>query len=537
VNGQQSTNYSKPIKKIMKTKTYKRILIGILSYWLIGTTCPTIGGLAFAQAPNSFSYQAVLRDASGIVKSNTAATIRVDLLQGSTSGTAVYSESFDTTTNAFGSINLQVGKGTVISGSFSSINWGNGPYFIKISVNGAEMGTSQLLSVPYALYALYAGNVANGVNGNYNDLSDKLTILDTSKHSTATRFQSLYNNTTKAYNSANGSAHTLSGNATGSGNTAYGDGALYSNISGWNNTAIGYYALYSNTIGIINTAVGASSLYHNTTGSSNTANGEDALYSNTTGNSNTANGRGAIYFNTTGNCNTANGNNALYSNTSGSWNTANGMNALYSNTEGASNTAIGMKALYSNTSGYDNTANGNYALYSNTIGAFNTAIGYNADIASSGLNNATAIGANTTVNASNKVRIGSSTVTVIEGQVGFTSASDMRLKKNIKDINTGLEFIMKLRPIEYQMKQGDDKINYGFIAQDIEKLIGVNNSLLTIGGDKDRTLGLRYTDFIAPMVKAMQEQQKQIANQQKEIDLLKEQNKELLELINELKKK
>ena len=122
------------------------------------------------------------------------------------------------------------------------------------------------------------------------------------------------------------------------------------------------------------------------------------------------------------------------------------------------------------------------------------------------------------------VRIGNAGVTTITGAVALTAVSDMRLKKNIKDINSGLDFILKLHPVEYQMKQGDDRINYGFIAQDIEQLIGTNNCMLTIGADKDRTLGLRYTDFIAPLVKALQEQQKQIEElkeKNKEIDALK----------------
>jgi hypothetical protein len=85
-----------------------------------------------------------------------------------------------------------------------------------------------------------------------------------------------------------------------------------------------------------------------------------------------------------------------------------------------------------------------------------------------------------------------------------------------------LDFVMKLRPVEYQMIKGDEKINFGFIAQDVEKLTGTKNSILTIGGDADITLGLRYTDFIAPMVKAMQEQQEEIQKQHKEIEALKE---------------
>jgi len=105
------------------------------------------------------------------------------------------------------------------------------------------------------------------------------------------------------------------------------------------------------------------------------------------------------------------------------------------------------------------------------------------------------------------VRIGNSDVTVIEGQVPFTTASDRRLKKNIRDLSSGLDFILKLNPVEYQMKYGDTKLNFGFIAQDLEWLVGTNNSMLTIGSDDDRTLGLRYTDLIAPIVKAIQEQQ------------------------------
>ena len=74
----------------------------------------------------------------------------------------------------------------------------------------------------------------------------------------------------------------------------------------------------------------------------------------------------------------------------------------------------------------------------------------------------------------------------------------------------GMDFIKKLRPVTYQMKTGDGRQNWGFIAQEIEKLVGTDKAVLTIGQDSLRSLGLRYTDFIAPMVKAMQEQQKEI---------------------------
>ncbi len=163
--------------------------------------------------------------------------------------------------------------------------------------------------------------------------------------------------------------------STGTGNTFYGDQALYSNTTGSNNNAIGYSALYSNTTGNSNTANGIRALYSNTRGAYNTANGSGALYSNTTGNDNTANGFLALYSNTTGTANTANGFQALYLNATGSANTANGHWALYSNTSGAYNNAIGHYALYSNTTGNNNTALGVAAGRNLIEGNKNIAIG------------------------------------------------------------------------------------------------------------------------------------------------------------------
>jgi len=190
-------------------------------------------------------------------------------------------------------------------------------------------------------------------------------------------------------------------------------------------------------------------------------------------------------------------------------------------TTGVGNTMLGERAGLLTTTGFFNTFVGTTAAATNVGGSRLTLIGRNADVASPTLNNATAIGEGAIVNANDKVRIGNTTVTVIEGQVAYTAASDKRLKKDIQDLNTGLDFILKLRPVSYQMKNLDDRTNWGFIAQEVEDLVGIQNSILTIGGDKDRTLGLRYTDFVAPLVKAVQEQQKEIEELQAR--LLKEQ--------------
>jgi len=118
----------------------------------------------YGQAPSQMSYQAVIRNSSNTLVSNQPVGMRISILQGSASGTAVYVETQTPTTNDNGLASLEIGGGTVVSGTFSTINWANGPYFIKTETdaNGGSnysiTGTSQLLSVPYALHASSANN-------------------------------------------------------------------------------------------------------------------------------------------------------------------------------------------------------------------------------------------------------------------------------------------------------------------------------------------------------------------------------------------
>jgi hypothetical protein len=118
----------------------------------------------FSQAPQKMSYQAVIRNASNALVSNAPVKMRISILQGSATGNAVYSELHSATTNVNGLVSIEIGAGTSPQGTFSSINWGNGTYFLKTETdptNGTNysiVGTSQLLSVPYALQANNAGN-------------------------------------------------------------------------------------------------------------------------------------------------------------------------------------------------------------------------------------------------------------------------------------------------------------------------------------------------------------------------------------------
>jgi hypothetical protein len=209
------------------------------------------------------------------------------------------------------------------------------------------------------------------------------------------------------------------------------------------NTFLGVNAGNFTMTGQQNTATGTDTLFRNTTGSENTATGNAALFSNTTGFQNTATGSLALFDNTTGTNNTATGWRALAFNSTGGFNTATGARALFHNIGGIFNTGIGYEALV-NTTGGGNTALGHQALLTNTTGAENTAIGDNADVSTGGLSNATAIGWLAIVDASNKIRLGNTSVTRIEGQVGFSSSSDVTRKERFQPVD-GETVLRKLR--------------------------------------------------------------------------------------------
>ena len=157
----------------------------------------------FAQSPEKMSYQAIVRDGSNALVSSTAVGMQISILQGSASGTAVYVETQTPTSNANGLVSLEIGSGTVVSGDFTAIDWANGPYFIKTETDPTGgtsytiTGTSQLLSVPYALHAktaesvtgtitetdpIFGASVAGGITGTdttyWNNKLDSYTETD-----------------------------------------------------------------------------------------------------------------------------------------------------------------------------------------------------------------------------------------------------------------------------------------------------------------------------------------------------------------------
>lgn len=248
-------------------------------------------------------------------------------------------------------------------------------------------------------------------------------------------------------------------------------------------------------------------------------------------------------------------------------NTFVGTNSGTLTTTGNLNTAVGHFALDANTTGVGNTAIGRASLATNDLGNNNTALGRLTDVSTGSLTNATVIGYNATVNASNKVRLGSTVVTVVEGQVAYTNPSDARFKFNVKENVPGLDFIKKLKPVTYNFdtkkfenhlnpnrKEEIANIDYskstaiihtGFLAQDVEKIcndLGYDFDGLHIPDANNPTdnYGVAYSQFIMPIVKAVQEQQVIIEKQKTELEQLKselEKYKSLDERIKALENK
>lgn len=504
----------------------------------------------FGQSPQAFKYQTIARDNTGNIIPNKKVSFQMSILQGSVTGPVSYEETDTITTNAFGLANLAIGNGKVVSGNIASINWSNGPYYLQIEFDptgGSSytlMGTSQLLSVPYALYAQSAGG-AWSLLGNAGTTPGNNFIGTTD----ANALQFKVNNTQAGYIDYN----------IATGNTGLGFDVLNANTGGYN-TALGFQALWSNGAGNYNTAIGFHTLLFNTFSNRNTALGYEALYSQSFSTpfntDNVAIGYDALWANqptTTGNGNqnVAVGDFTLNNNTTGFFNTAIGTSALTNNVVGNFNTAVGTNALLSATSN-DNTAVGEGALSNVTIQNNNTAIGWSAGPNSGALFNTTCLGVAATATASNEIVLGDAAVTEVGAYVaGITNLSDARFKTNIKENVPGLDFILKLKPVTYNLdvrklntflgvKSNDDASMdkkaaitcSGFLAQDVELAAkDVNydfDGVKKPANDKDH-YGLVYDEFVVPLVKAVQEQQQIIDN-------MKKQNEEMLKRIEQLEK-
>ena len=391
-----------------------------------------------AQAPQKFNYQGIARTGAGVPMVNQALGLKISILDGNT---AQYVEKHTVMTNDIGLYTLQIGGGTVVNGSMAAVTWSTGNKKIKVLIdpnggtNYTNMGTTELLSVPYALFAAQGTQGPQGVPGAPGSpgaigpqgpqgppgtaggftAGDGVNIsggnVISSTLGTSIETAELANNAVTSAKIANGTVATadLANNAvTGVkiapmgatdgqvlkyNGTAWAPATVAQGASGWGLS--GNVASATDFIGTTNDEDLRFKVNGQTAGvvsyaPANTSLGTKSLGSLTTGQGNVAFGREAMSVTTTG-----------------SYNTALGVTSMFSNTTGAENTAVGDLAMYSNSTGGGNVAVGNEALRSNTTGTNNTAVGNFAKVEYGNLTNATAFGANAMVSQSNSLVMGS----------------------------------------------------------------------------------------------------------------------------------
>jgi trimeric autotransporter adhesin len=375
--------------------------------------------IAISQVPQKMSYQAVVRSPTNQLITNQQIKMRVSILQGSASGTAVYVETHTPSTNANGLATLEIGDGTVETGTFSSINWSTGLYFIKTETDPAGgtvytiTGTSQLLSVPYALYSKTSltTNDAVKLTGDQTISGDK-TFIGTINaggqqiknvgsplvdQDAATK---LYVDSKQSWIIFHEATQSIIGNNAPVINTGYrnifiGSYSGLSNLTGMYNAFFGSEAGYSNKIGNYNVAIGQGALRENDEGSENVAIGLFALEKNKVltpgslggpGFQNVAIGAYALR-NAVANMNVAVGGEVLKSLTNGVANTGVGEHVMRSLVTGGGNTAMGYMSMIDATGSANNNVAIGVRSGQNVSGQGNVFLGFESGNLSQGQNN------------------------------------------------------------------------------------------------------------------------------------------------------
>jgi hypothetical protein len=343
------------------------------------------------------------------------------------------------------------------------------------------------------------GNVAIGHNALPTDAGNENVVVGF--HGEALEYEDI-----GYYNVSVGAIGSLPGleGFTNSGNVSVGQSALAFNTHGSGNTAIGCLSLLNNKGGHFNVANGYHALWSNQGGDFTWTSNEDEFASND-GSFNIALGYRPLYSNTGGYQNIAAGFEALFRNLgfidanpqmapkNASFNIALGYRSLYNNgidfaldvLKSSYNIGLGYQSLYNNQNGNYNIGLGYAAGATNVDGNNNIFIGNEADASSDDLENAIAIGYNAVVDASNKVRIGNSNVTVIEGQVDFTYTSDKNKKENFQNIDSKdvLQKLSKFNIQSWNYKHDPEAIrHYGPVAQEFYAAFG-NDGIGRIGSD------------------------------------------------------
>lgn len=467
----------------------------ILVLTLLVTTLST-----YAQAPQKFNYQAIARNTAGVELANQNIGIKLSILDGSLNGAIVYVETHTTNTNTFGLFTLQVGAGTVLNGNFANIAWGSGSKYIKTEIDPTGgttytlAGTSELISVPYALYAGQAQSGQQGPTGP--------TGVGTQGPAGPQGLQGPTGNTGPAGPTGTGTQGPTGPTGPGS-------------VNGTTNYVSKFTAA---------TTLGNSQIFDNGTavgiGTSTPTNAQLHVVSTLANaglfETNVASGGAAV-----------NGNNTV--------------------TGGVDGVGVRGNAITGNEGfGLGGIFEGNY------IGARGT-VTTTATFGTYGLRGEASGAGGQRYGVFGQATGGTTNYGVYcNGNGGYTGTwtqvSDRKFKTNIQDMNGALSRIMQVSAKTYDMRIDEfPSLNlakgtqFGFVAQELETIFPelVENGAAP-GVNKEEVItykGVNYIGMVPVLTKAIQEQQTLIDKQQKQIDDYKELLDKLTKEVKELEKK
>jgi hypothetical protein len=444
----------------------------LLTFIMIGT------GSVLGQSPDMFNYQAVARNDQGEIISNQSVGIKISILQSSSTGSVIYAEEHNLSTNENGLVTMMVGNGTEITGSFSNIDWSEGPYFIKVGMDETggtsytTMGTTQLVSVPYAKYA---DSAAGTFSGNYSDLQNAPDLNEYVDTATTTTWDK---DSTDDFSGNYGDLTNKPVDVDGVATDNIKDGAVTeSKIEDRSITTekLDYQAVDSSRLNpTALTKWLRPTLQWDHTYSYVGINREFGITSSSSFGISSDAGVDAY-------------------------------GGMYVNTEDSEGYPFYGYAANGNSQAWHHYDHGDKRWrlvfnWSNPI----TRLLVNQDGVMPGGDGALKLGSS------------SHRWSEVHATNGTIQTSDRRLKKGIEPLAYGLEEILQLQPVSYQWESEENtqdsggKQHLGLVAQDVRKVIG---EVVNKPSGKGKYLGMSYSELIPVLVRAIQEQQKTIENQ------------------------